>query len=67
MLSTVAYPNIEPGAVDFKGYDGPEYNAGKKKAQDTMKRLAAAPKPPMGPEPETPAQATGRVPAGAPS
>jgi arylsulfatase len=61
MLSTVAYPNVEPGAVDFKGYDGSEYDAGKKKAQDSMKRLAAAPKPPMGPEPETPAEGRGQL------
>jgi arylsulfatase len=61
MLSIVAYPNVEPGAVDFKGYEGPEFDAGKKKAQDAMERLASSPKPPLGPEPETPAEGRGHL------
>jgi hypothetical protein len=65
ILSTVEYPNIEPGVVGFTGYHGPEHEANRKKAQAAMKKIAGAAKPDMGEAPETPAEATGRQKVGA--
>jgi len=57
-LSTVEYPNIEPGS-DFKGYHGAKHLADEAKAKLGKKKLAGGPKPPMGEAPETPAEAGG--------
>jgi hypothetical protein len=66
-LSTVEYPNIEPGS-EFKGYHGPGHLVDAEKAKLGAKKLAGGPKPEMGEAPETPAEARGERPkAGAPS
>jgi arylsulfatase len=65
ILSTVEYPNIEPGAVGFTGYHGPEHEANQKKAQAAMQKIAGTARPDMGEAPETPAEATGRQKVGA--
>jgi len=59
ILSTVEYPNIEPGAVGFTGYHGPEHEANKKKAQAALQKIAAGAKPAVGPVTETTAEARG--------
>ena len=62
MLSVVEYPNIEPGAVDFKGYHGAKHLLDEEKAKLGKKKIEDTPKAPMGPPAETPAEARGEKP-----
>jgi arylsulfatase A-like enzyme len=55
-LSTVEYPNIKPGTVDFKGYGGVKHFADEEFEKIGAHRLAKYPEPPRGPAPLSPAQ-----------
>ena len=60
-LSTVAYPNIKPGTVDFDGYKGVSHVADEAKEKIGAKKLGDYPEPPKGPAPLSPAEARGHA------
>jgi hypothetical protein len=63
-LSTVEYPNIEPGTPDdFDRYHGAKHVVDEEKAKIGAKKLADQAEPPRGAAPESPAQARGEEPA----
>lgn len=57
-MSTVEYPNIEPGS-ELSGYGAASHLVAEEKVKIGMKKLAEGPEPDLGPAPETRAQARG--------